>query len=85
MKWLGIFALAAALPVTAQEPWLPHKLVIVWYQSNLTVIDYPSKARCEAAAKAVNEQVARKVQEVVAATGARPVITGPNEAFCIPG
>jgi hypothetical protein len=60
-------------------------LIISWYQSNLPVIDYPSKERCEAAAKVINDQVAAKVQEVVAATGARLVASGPNQAFCIPG
>lgn len=82
---LFVFALAFAQPLGAQERPLPYKLIISWYQSNLIVIDYPTKVRCEAAAKAVNDEVERKIAEVSISTGAVPVIKGPNGAFCIPG
>ena len=46
-----VLAAFVAAPALAQSG--PFKLVIAWYQSNLTVIDYPSQARCEQARKAV--------------------------------
>ena len=86
MRWLAVI-IALALPASAQAQSAPYKLIISWYQSNLTVIDYPSKDRCEAAARAVNAEVARKLAESDAAApaGSIRVGIGPNGAFCIPG
>ena len=49
MKWLASLALFLSAPAFAQAA--PYKLVIVWYQSNLTLVDYLSNrsARCLAA------------------------------------
>lgn len=78
---------ALATPTVAVAQAGPAKLVISWYQSNLTVIDYPSKERCEAAARAVNAEVARRLAEndALAPPGSIRLGGSPNGAFCIPG
>lgn len=83
------FTLVAALsilPPAALAQASPYKLIITWYQSNLTVIDYPTKERCEAAAKAIKAEVERQLVESAAVRpGSTLVSKGPNGAFCIPG
>lgn len=76
-----------AFPTATFAQVAPHKLIISWYQSNLIVVDYPSKERCEAAAMAVNAEVARRLAEsdARAPQGSVRISTGPNGAFCIPG
>lgn len=82
----GSVAIALAPSVTLAQV-TPYKLVISWYQSNLTVLDYPTKGRCEAAASAVNDEVVRRFVENLKKLppGSVPVGTTPNGAFCIPG
>jgi hypothetical protein len=77
--------LAISVPAVAQTA--PFKLVISWHRSNLTVIDYPSLARCEQARKAVEAEVARRTREMMAALPPGGQIIGgtANGAFCIPG
>jgi hypothetical protein len=79
--------IALALAIAAQAQVGPYKLVITWYQSDLTVIDYPSSARCEVARRAVEAEVARRQREGLAGQPPGTVIVGksPNGAFCIPG
>jgi hypothetical protein len=89
MMWL-VFLAAVAAPAAERGPWDnysgPYKLVISWYQSDLTIIDYPSRARCEAAAKAVSDEVTRRSAEADAKfPGGTKIGTSPNGAFCIPG
>lgn len=87
MRALIVFTIAAAVPTAALAQPTPYKLIISWYQSNLTVVDYPSKVRCEAAANALNDEVARRLAESdsAAPAGTVRIGTGPNGAFCIPG
>lgn len=83
--------LAATTPVAERGPWDnysgPFKLVITWYQSDLTIIDYPSRARCEIAKRAVEDEIAQREAEAAAARPAGTIIISksPNGAFCIPG
>lgn len=78
-------ALTAAVPAFAQAG--PYKLIITWYQSNLTVIDYPSLARCEQARRAVEAEIERRAATSQAALPPGSITIGlsPNGAFCIPG
>lgn len=88
--WLIQAALTAffmvSAPAAAGQP-TPYKLVIVWHQSNLTVIDYPNLPRCEAARKAVTEEIRRRNEQADADAppGAIRIGRSPNGAFCIPG
>lgn len=84
---LALAAAVAVIPAPVYAQSAPYKLVISWYQSNLTVVEYPSKARCEAAARALNEEVDRRTAETLASmpAGSVPVGKSPNGAFCIPG
>ena len=85
MKRLAIVVLAASIPAAANAQATPYKLIISWFQADLTVIDYQSKARCESAAKAVNEEVARRTAaEDAMAPGSSRIGISPNGAFCIP-
>ena len=83
----ALAAMLAALPSAALAQGSPYKLIVSWYQSNLTVIDYPNKERCETAAKAVNTEVARRValSDAQAPPGSIRLGGSPNGAFCIPG
>jgi hypothetical protein len=65
----------------------PAKLIITWYQSGLTAVDYPSQAKCEQARMFVEEEVRRRLRESAAAMPAGAVTIGvpANGAFCIPG
>lgn len=84
---LAFAATLTVIPDAALAQAAPFKLVISWYQSDLTVIDYPTKDRCDAAARAVNAEIARRLAEADAQAppGSVRVGTGPNGAFCIPG
>lgn len=84
---LACAAALLALPQGAMAQALPYKLVISWYQSNLTVIDYPSKARCEAAAQVINDGVALRsaIAESKLPPGTIKIGESVNLAFCIPG
>lgn len=75
------------IPTSAHAQSSQYKLITAWYQSNLTVIDYPSKDRCEAAARAVNAETARWLAEsdALAPPGSIRISNGANTAFCIPG
>lgn len=86
-----IAALVALAMAQAQTgPWTkyqgPFKLVITWNQS-ITVVDYPSFVRCDAARKAVEAEVQQRARENLAAMpeGTRVVGRSTNGAFCIPG
>ena len=83
----ALVAMLAGVPSVALAQAAPYKLVISWYQSNLTVIDYPTRDRCLAAARAVNAEVERKQAEsdAKAPAGSVRIGTSPNFAFCIPG
>lgn len=85
MKRLAL--LAVAIPSAALAQAGPSKLVITWFQSNLTVVDYPTAARCEVARRVVEEEIARRARESDAAMppGAIKIGKSPNGAFCIPG
>ena len=89
MIWLLLAASVAQME--ERGPWDnysgPYKLVITWYQSDLAVIDYPSRARCEKAKRAVEDEVARRKAESEATAPPGSVVIGksPNGAFCIPG
>lgn len=79
-------ALLQASSASAQS--MPYKLIITWHQSNITVIDYPSAARCEAARLAVLAEVERRGAESRANAeriGGQIIGGTPNGAFCIPG
>lgn len=79
MIWLALLA-AATSP--ERGPWDhysgPYKLVITWYQ-NITVTDYPNRARCEAGRHAVVERALTRA----AKAGLPP--ESADIAFCIPG
>lgn len=64
-----------------------YKLIITWYQAGMVVVDYPSAARCEAARRAVEAEVAKRQRETVANLPPGGIIfgTSANGAFCIPG
>ena len=75
-------------PISPQPPAFsgPAKLIIHWYQTGLTVINYPSQARCEEARASVEAVVQRRVQAGAVAHPNFIPLTGPgNGAFCIPG
>lgn len=81
---IALIGLTICTPLVAQN--VPYKLVIRWYQSDLTVIDYPTKARCEAARTAVLDEIVRLQMETQKTyPGATPVGPSFNGAFCIPG
>ena len=66
----------------------PAKLIVTWYQSNVTVIDYATAARCEAGRKAVQMEADRRSQQAIAearSSGGQIIGSSPNGAFCIPG
>lgn len=67
-------SIIAASSVTAQTA-TPHKLIITWYQAGIVAVDYPTKARCEAARLAVMEAIAKRSR----------TSDGSDIAFCIPG
>ncbi|WP_324741611.1 hypothetical protein U8326_00090 [Tsuneonella sp. CC-YZS046] len=82
----GVLLSVAPLGAAAFAQTTPYKLIITWYQSNLTVIDYPTKERCEAAAKAITVEVERQLAESNALAPNTILLSkGPNGAFCIPG
>lgn len=66
--------LAAASSASAQSA-APYKLIITWYQAGIVAVDYPSKARCEAARLAVMQAIEKR--------NGGP--GGNDIAFCIPG
>ena len=82
---IPLMLVAVSAPALAQTG--PYKLVITWYQSSLTVIDYPSATRCEAARRAVIEEAKRRSDQADADAPAGSIKVGrsPNGAFCIPG
>ena len=84
MLYVSALLLPAAASAQASGP---YKLVITWYQSNITVIDYPSQARCEAARRAVEAEIERRKSASAASLPAGSITIGssPNGAFCIPG
>lgn len=65
----------------------PAKLLISWYQSGLTVVDYPSQSRCEQARSFVMAEVRARAQAAQAdmPAGSIAISKSPNGAFCIPG
>lgn len=74
--WLVAIAFAAAAAPAADSP---YKLVVTWYQSGITAIDYPSRARCERAREALlGWLVARAARAGLPAESA-------EVAVCIPG
>lgn len=87
MKHIPLLAALMAWATAANAQATSYKLIIVWYQSSLTVIDYPSAARCEAGRKAVLDEIRRRQAQADADAPPGSVIIGrsPNGAFCIPG
>ena len=86
MKWLILLAIAQASSASAQS--VPYKLVITWYQANLTIIDYPNAVRCDAARLAVVAEAERRAEKARAEAergGGQIIGSSPNGAFCIPG
>ena len=63
----------------------PAKLIVTWYQSGVTVINYPSQGRCEEARKVIDAEVQRRVKESAANPNFLPIGPSANGAFCIPG
>ena len=84
---LALGLLLVAAPTTAVAQAAPYKLIITWYQSNLTVIDYPSLARCGQAKMAVEAEIQKRKRENDALAPPSSIVIGksPNGAFCIPG
>jgi hypothetical protein len=87
VRWFVVAVLLAAASASKAAEDGPYKLIITWYQSNVTVIDYPNSARCEKAKLAVEAEVARRNREAAEKMPQGGVIIGasPNGAFCIPG
>lgn len=89
-------AFAALLVVSGAEANAQQagssKLVLTWSQGGITTIDYPTQARCRAAADAVQAEADRRLvdsqrraqdraQQGIMQTGGPWVVYG----FCIPG
>lgn len=72
-KIIAVIMLAAT-SANAQTA-TPYKLIITWYQAGIVAVDYPTKARCEAARLAVMEAIAKRSR----------TSDGSDIAFCIPG
>ena len=86
-KLAAILALFAAAPVAAQST--PYKLLILWGNDGVEVVDYPSRARCEAALTVLQQ---RKQQEIAQrqprdVPGGGMILSPPwqMEMLCIPG
>ena len=87
-----LIALCASLAVFAMPAFAqsaPFKLVILWGDSGVSVVDYPTAARCEAAKAALER---RKDQEIEKrkperTPGGGLIIPRPwiMETICIPG
>nr|ART39569.1 J441 [uncultured bacterium] len=82
MKVLLLAAVAAAQPA-------PYKLILAWSQGGVTVIDYPSAARCEQARTIVDAERDARVEGAKRRAAAQGgVLTGAPwnlYALCIPG
>ncbi|WP_419809180.1 hypothetical protein [Sphingomonas sp.] len=88
MKRFALSAFLLSVPVVAQQP-AAYKLVIVVGAGGTTVVDYPSAARCQRAADALEAEW-RRQYEIAKAEPRQPnvYLTGPAFtafAFCIPG
>lgn len=87
----SLVAVAALLiPASVGAQAGPYKLVLTWSQNAITVVDYPSAARCEQARRAVEAERDRRIEEVKrrpppvqgAITIGQPTTV---YGFCIPG
>jgi hypothetical protein len=80
---ISVALLLATSPVVERGPWDnysgPTKLVITWYQSGIVAIDYPNRARCEAARAVVLARGRERARQI-----GMPLESADN-AFCIPG
>ena len=81
-------ALAAFIPEQANAQATPYKLVILWGDSGVAVVDYPSAARCQAAKTVLEERKVqeRRVRQPQAAPGGGMIFRPPwqMEMVCIP-
>ncbi len=84
---LALGLLFVTVPTAAVAQAAPYKLIITWYQSDLTVIDYPSLARCEQAKLAIEAEIQKRKREndALAPPGSIVIGKSPNGAFCMPG
>ena len=70
----------------------PSKLVLTWSQGGITAVDYPSQARCRAAADAIRAEAEQRLADSQRRAQERAAqgvvqISGPSlvTGFCIPG
>ena len=84
---MAAFLFAAHQPASAQAA--PFKLIIIYNSKSIAVADYPSKARCESAVRALDIWTAQKGSKngTEYLPGGGVIITsGPTlEGICIPG
>ena len=75
LKQVIIIAIMLVATSASAQSASPYKLIITWYQAGIVAVDYPTKARCEAARLAVMQAIEKRN----GGTG------GSDIAFCIPG
>ncbi|PKP64685.1 MAG: hypothetical protein CVT85_09855 [Alphaproteobacteria bacterium HGW-Alphaproteobacteria-7] len=79
--------LLAATPANAQS--VPYKLILIHGENGITVIDYPSAARCEAARSAIQRIVDQenkgKEPQILPGGGVIFPTLLIMKAYCIPG
>ena len=88
MKALAIFAaLLGASPVSAQA--MPYKLVILWGNSGIAVVDYQSARSCETAKLTLERRKESELQlrQPKEVPGGGMIFPAPwqMEMVCIPG
>ena len=88
MRWLLLATtLFVSTPANAQTT--PYKLVILWGNSGISVVDYPSAARCDAARQALDrrKERERELRKVEKLPGGGMIVPAPwqMEMVCIPG
>ena len=74
-------------PATAQQA-MPFKLVVAFDRGGVTVVDYPSAARCERARVAIYSDFQERLDRSRANAAPGAIITGSPyhfEAVCVPG
>lgn len=84
---MTLAALALASQSDAQQT-TPYKLVVAFDRGGVTVIDYPSAARCERARVAIYADFQERLQRAQESTAPGAIVTGSPyhfEAVCIPG
>lgn len=76
------------VPTAAIAQSAGYKLVIAYSEGGVTTVDYPSKARCDAARTVVMAERQRRLDASKASLMPGQVLVGSPripEAFCIPG